>query len=575
MTSAYACSDPGIEAQPLSDLLVSHDALLNRIKLCFGADRATFQREVMPLVHGYAGYVHLLPATADNYFCAPGGLLQLGLEAAFFSLQGTDAHIFSGRATISERLELEPRWRVATFIGGLCCELNRVLSHAIVTTADGQQWPAYLGGLANWLAQCSASHYYVRWRAHARESLGLGLFALPHVIPGERLQWLSAGNEIVVPQLLACVGGLPQAREQNALEALVRRSQALVIDRNLLASADRNGTPKVGSHLARYLGDALRRLTATHSAWIPNREKSRLWLGKEGLFLVWPGAAADVLGLLESDQLAGIPKSPQTMLELLLAAGVLVAADDGQQTWRIRPPGAKGPIEAVKLASPAIALAELDPAPEPLTVPLLEPRKPKVADPPDPLACDLDAGLPQGTASATRNTPARAEASSSLGPPMATKARGQQLPLIDAELEAAVLSGSGADAAREHARNEATPRPEHGRPPLRLKAPLRLDPAVRDALAQAVATLNRSPRDTDVCTIAEGIFVPLAEFERHGLLPSLALRALQEAKMLRSADASGSPTLTRDVRGTPTIGLLLDPEHVEGLDPSAFTRAPV
>lgn len=133
----FASSDPGFEALPLAHVVATHRPLLDRIKLCFGADRATFERELMPLVHGYASFVHLLPATSDNYFHTPGGLLQLGLETAFYSLQGTDAHIFSGRATISERRELEPRWRIATFIGGLCCELHRALSHLIVTTAGG------------------------------------------------------------------------------------------------------------------------------------------------------------------------------------------------------------------------------------------------------------------------------------------------------------------------------------------------------------------------------------------------------------------------------------------------------
>ena len=147
----FASSDPGFEAVPLAAVIAGQQALLARIKLCFGADRATFERELMPLVHGYARFVHLLPATADNYFHTPGGLLQLGLETAFFSLQGTDAHIFSGRATISERRELEPRWRIATFIGGLCCELHRTLTQLIVTTADGEEWPAFLGGLAPWL----------------------------------------------------------------------------------------------------------------------------------------------------------------------------------------------------------------------------------------------------------------------------------------------------------------------------------------------------------------------------------------------------------------------------------------
>src|SRR2546429_5206720 len=62
----------------------------------------------------------------------------------FRSLQGTDAHIFSGRSTISARRHLEPRLRLATFIAGLCCQAHRVLSHIIVTDAQGEVWPAYL-----------------------------------------------------------------------------------------------------------------------------------------------------------------------------------------------------------------------------------------------------------------------------------------------------------------------------------------------------------------------------------------------------------------------------------------------
>jgi conjugal transfer pilus assembly protein TraI len=142
--SSFPAADPGFAALPVAELLASAEDLIARIRLCFGIDRGSFDSDVQPLLHRYAAYVHLLPATADNYFSAPGGLLRLGLEVAFFSLQGTDAHIFSGRSTISARRQLEPRWRQATFIGGLCCELHRVLSHVIVTDAGGDEWPAYL-----------------------------------------------------------------------------------------------------------------------------------------------------------------------------------------------------------------------------------------------------------------------------------------------------------------------------------------------------------------------------------------------------------------------------------------------
>ncbi|MCB2020599.1 MAG: TraI domain-containing protein, partial [Burkholderiaceae bacterium] len=201
----FPASDPGFAALPVDELPAQNADLIARIKLCYGSDRDGFERDVLALIRRYAAYVHLLPATADNYFSSPGGLLRLGLETAFFSLQGTDAHIFSGRSTISVRRQLEPRWRLATFIGGLCCELHRVLSHAIVTDADGNEWPAYLQPLADWLTRRGAERYFVRWRPNAIETRGLGVFALAHVVPADTLQFLNDDNAVIVPHLLASI----------------------------------------------------------------------------------------------------------------------------------------------------------------------------------------------------------------------------------------------------------------------------------------------------------------------------------------------------------------------------------
>jgi conjugal transfer pilus assembly protein TraI len=563
----FASSDPGFETLPLAAVIEGHRELLGRIKLCFGADRATFECELMPLVHGYARFVHLLPATADNYFHTPGGLLQLGLETAFFSLQGTDAHIFSGRATISERRELEPRWRIATFIGGLCCELHRTLTHLIVTTADGEEWPAFLGGLAPWLEQQAANRYFVRWRANARETRGAGLFALTHVVPAEVLQMLGHGNSLVVPQLLACIAGVPQYREHNVLDELVRRSMALVIDRNLLASADRYGKPQYGSHLERYLVDALRRLAAGHSAWTPNRDKSRVWLGPEGLFLVWPGAAEDALALLESDQLVGIPKSPHTLLDLLLGAEVLVTAV-GRHTWDIQPPGAKTAIEAVKLANPAILLAGLDPQPSALTANLIAAPAAQTKPPAQAANAKTAVAGDSPTATATVSPPP-----TTLPPEMAAVATPtEQLSLLDATGN----TDAGTAGAQEAASEIEAPAslPSAGEPSaIRLRAPMRLNPAVRKALTDIVATLSGDLSASDTCTVPEGIFVPLAEFERRGVQPGTAIRALDDARMIRRPQSSGPPTVSREIHDATVVGVILAPAHVEGLDPAAFGLA--
>ncbi|WP_406625185.1 hypothetical protein [Acidovorax sp. SDU_ACID1] len=102
---------------------------------------------------------------------------------------------------------------------------------------------------------------------------------------------------------------------------------------------------------------------------------------------------------------------------------------------------------------------------------------------------------------------------------------------------------------------------------------MRLNPSVRHALAEAVATLNDAASASDVCTVAEGVFVPLAEFERRGVQPGIAIRALEDTKMLQRAAAGGPPTVSRQIRDESVIGLILAPAHVEGLDQSLFAPA--
>jgi conjugal transfer pilus assembly protein TraI len=548
VSSPYASSDPGFPALAVDELLCQQAALLARIKLCHGSDRADFEATVVSLIRRYADLVHLLPATAGNYFSNPGGLLHLGLEVGFFALQGTDAHIFSGRSTISARRHLEPRWRLATFIAGLCCEAHRVLSHMLVTEPTGEIWSAYLHPLATWLQDQGAERYFLRWRAQAIETRGLGLFALVHVVPPSVMHYLSQDNTVIVPHMTASVSGMSLYRDHNVLDDLVRRSLALVIDRNLTANADRYGTPQYGSHLERYLVDALRHLASEDSGWLPNRERSRVWFGEDGLFLVWPGAAEDVQKLLDIEQLPGIPKAPATMMEVLLSAGVFEAKASDHQTWSIQPPGAKAPIEAAKLLSVAILYPGIDQAPTPLKHKLLIQPVAAVAGPP---AAQLEETI----------------APSPMVPP------GAQLQLItDEGLQPLAVIPVAPPPEGVSAEGPVSP-PTTAQPSpetFKLQAPLRLNPAVRDALTEVIRSFNPGAGPAQCCTVALGLFVPLAVFERRGLQPSLVLRALADVRMLARSDAQGPPTVSRDFNGTPTVGLILDPRFVDGLDLEGF-----
>lgn len=563
--------DQGIPAVTVAGLLAAHADLLARMKLCYGADKDTFERELLAPISRLASYVNVLPATADNYFCETGGLFRMALEVSFFALQGTDAHIVSGRATISARRQLEPRWRLATFFAGLCGELHRTLSQLIVTDERGNEWPAYLGPLTEWLSARQSPRFFVRWMPKAPETRELGLFTLPHVVTVETMQYLATGNGVVVPQLLASVSGIPVYREQNVLMELVKRATALVIDRNLIANANRYGRPILGAHIERYLIDAMRRLVVSHPGWLPNAERSRVWLGKEGLFIVWPNATTEMRKILEEDELPGIPQSPQTILEILIAAGVAVPVTDQCSVWAIAPPPNKNPMEAIKLAAPEILLPSHGDY-KPLVEPLLVPEPAPTAPPRDKPAQKLSANQKSQPQAGTQE--AGSVAKSPRGPNVRVTGDGEILDNVQpdptptalandgpAEGPTTVVAESADGAVAEAAATELS---------FRLAAPMRLAPKVREVLAAAIDSLNGDAKLAIAVTVPTGLFVPLEHFKKAGVEVPVALRSLGELEMVQ-ADKAGKPlTLQHDLGGRELHGIVLKPRFVDGLDPSLF-----
>lgn len=228
--NVYPPATSTLPAVAVDEIIATHAALLGRLRDTYGADAHRFQHDIRATVERYARFVHLLPATAESHFHESGGLFRLGLEVSFYALQATDGVIFAGCQTITQRSALEPRWRYATFLAGLCCELHVPLTQVAVTANRGEGWPAYVWPLADWLLAQHATCYDVRWRARPTEARWLALVALAHVVTPDTLQYLAEGNTVVVPSLVAALSGDPGG-ETDTLAMLVRRATGLVIER--------------------------------------------------------------------------------------------------------------------------------------------------------------------------------------------------------------------------------------------------------------------------------------------------------------------------------------------------------
>jgi conjugal transfer pilus assembly protein TraI len=107
-----------------------------------------------------------------------------------------------------------------------------------------------------------------------------------------------------------------------------------------------------------------------------------------------------------------------------------------------------------------------------------------------------------------------------------------------------------------------------------LNAPARLNPTVRDALQEIIATIESRSQPLAAFVIEIGVFIPLKEFERRAVDPALAVRALSEAGMLASDPKhAASKTLSRNFHDEPVLGLVVAPRYVSGLHPAACEQS--
>ncbi|BDI06055.1 hypothetical protein CATMQ487_30250 [Sphaerotilus microaerophilus] len=541
-------SDAGLRRLPvvaIDSLLAAQAGWLTRIRLAHGGGIAGFEAELLPLIQRYASCVHLLPAASEGPFSEAGGLFQLGLQTAFFALQGTDARIFAGPSSLTTRQQLEPRWRLATFAAGLCGELHRVADRLEVSDEAGQQrWHPLLEPLVDWLQRQQMRHYQFRWLSRRPSARSLGLFLLPQVLPQALLRQLAEGHDLVLPHLMASVSGVPVYPEPNVLDALVRRALWLCLQQGRSPSNTGEDPAWADEVLQRELIDGMRQLAASDPGWVVNREKSRLWWAADGAYVVWPGGGEDVLRLLTASGLIDLPRGAKEAAEVLLRSGAVEPRPDGSELWSIRPPGGRGALDALKLRHPGQVGLGTDSAP---AMPLADelctrsapaaaiavPRRPMEAFAPAPAATPPDSSaeelFAQATASAMPTSPT------------------EQLTLLE-------------DSAAPT--SEGVPSPPE--PTWVLDAPLRLSPAIRSALAVALASPALQPqwgaRASEPQTPSP-LFVPLSALSGTGPQPAAILRALREAGMLEVA-AGEAPTVQRMLDGVSVPGLLLSARYL-------------
>lgn len=328
----------GLPAATVDRVLLTQQELIGRIKHTLALSADDFDRLIMPVVRNYAAYVHLLPASEMHHHRGAGGLFRHGLEVAFWATQSSEGIIFTYGSSPRAKKEQEPRWRVATCLAGLLHDIGKPAADLSVTSPDGQTtWNPYGETLTGWAATNRIDRYFLRWRdgRHKRHEQ-FSILVMDKIVMPETLTWLTQpGPEILQSMLTAISGGNPD----HVVSNLVMRADSTSVARDMKSHNIVQTDGSLGVPVEKYLLDAIRRLIAS-SDWLINQRGARVWVLHDGPYIVWRQGAEDIVRLLASDRIPGIPRDPDTLADILIDRNLAVPQKLDNATsryWDIAP----------------------------------------------------------------------------------------------------------------------------------------------------------------------------------------------------------------------------------------------
>ncbi len=351
----------GLPAASISRVIGTQKELIDQLKQTLGLEPNIFETLILPVLHRYVAFVHLLPASESHHHRGAGGLLRHGLEAAFFAARSSEGVVFLPFGTPRERHDLEPKWHVAVALAGLLHDLGKSVADVAVTDRNGKtEWQPYLQTLLEWAGRYSVERYFLRWneRRHKQHEMYNKMVA-DRVLTPEIIQWLCHPQPEIARTLFETI---TMANTENKMYRLVADADRKSVESDLKA----NHVPlnaSLGVPVEKHILDAMRCLI-TNANWVVNQQGGRIWVLRDGVYVVWKHAAQEVVSFLEQDRIPGIPRNPDTLADILIERGFATPRNllDGTtyRYWPVSPStlctsGGKAVVlYMLKLASPQI-----------------------------------------------------------------------------------------------------------------------------------------------------------------------------------------------------------------------------
>ncbi|WP_075881788.1 MobH family relaxase [Vreelandella massiliensis] len=321
----------GLPVASADKIMETQSALIADIRkgLALGDE---FDTLVLPVISRFAEYVHLLPASENHHHRGAGGLFRHSLEVGFYAARASEAVVFTRQSYPSATKALEPRWRMASFLGGLFHDAGKPISDVTVVTPDGKhEWNTFTDPtIYEWATRLGIERYHLRWTAnrHGRHERHTP-HALYQLMTVDMKGYMQEAGKEVPEALMDALTGLSVT---TPLSKLIIQADSNSVEKDLreqhIGHVDQHA---VGVAAERYIISAMRSLVAD-GEWKANTAGAVLWIGEDGVYINWRPAVKQITQRLAKDKIPGIPQSPESLAEILLerelAEGQRVVSDN-------------------------------------------------------------------------------------------------------------------------------------------------------------------------------------------------------------------------------------------------------
>ncbi|MEQ6436307.1 TraI domain-containing protein [Comamonas sp. w2-DMI] len=405
--ATYPPRHNGIPIAQVQELLEAQAETIKRLKTHAATLPSNFTNRFEVPLTNLAAYISNIPGSRDSIYGGPGGLFRACVECGFFSFQSSDGKIFTGQLGVEARHLLETRWRYVCFLAGLMYPLGQILEKIRIRDEGGSTWFTRAESITSWAETHGTDSYFISWPKEDVEpgpSVVGGSLAL-QLVGLEGIRFIEAGSAELITAMTEIASNVRTDFNAIAFDLVAARWASL--KKNELSRLPQNyGRVQFGQHIAPLIVDAMRECIAA-GKWVVNEQT--VLADPNGVYLIWPKAAKDLLESVKLNELKGLPSTPAGLLQAMMDEKMLHI--DVQQSAYVDVADVHGELHlAVKLIKPesciegyspndyrglvdAQSVAKNDPLVEnELATKKAKPKPAKTTKPPEPVSADEEHG---------------------------------------------------------------------------------------------------------------------------------------------------------------------------------------